>query len=494
MTQSVGIYQPRPLKHGDRDTCTCPNCWVVFPFEDALYVARDPKLIGDPCLGPDAPARFKPSRFTAEGHALDAGGHRCLDMACPSCHLEVPKSISEFASSFFSIIGTPSSGKSVFLGTVAWELRRVLAEHFGLAFTDLEANLNEIVRSYEDTLFFAKDPNLPVAIRKTEQQGELYNRVMLSGVETLLPKPFLFSIRPQPHHPDNAESEKLSRTLVLYDNAGEHFSPSQDTATQPGTMHMARSECLMMVFDPTQDPRFRKLLSNVEDPQLKTDYRVNRQDVVFNEAARRIRRHLGLPQGQLYPKWVIVVVNKSDTWRHLLKVKMREEPVLKDPRLPINVLDIAHIEDISCSVRHLLAQVCPEVGGAVEGFGARVVYIPVSSFGGSPKRNASTNALEIRPADIKPHWVTVPFLYALSKLGLIYRGRVGSSAFAGLPSCEVLRQAHGTVQVRFPDGLQLTLPDRIMGQAIHQPLTGERFVIPTPVVATAPGARPPPAN
>ena len=270
-------YQARPLKHGDRDTCTCPHCWTVFPFEDVLYVARHPELLGDPMLGQDVPSRFKPTRFTAEGQAVDPGGYACLEMACPSCHLEVPKSISEFRSLFFSIIGMAQSGKSFFLTTLAWELRRILSSHFAMSFTDLETSLNEKLHLYEETLFFPKDPEEYVTLPKTEQQGELYNRLDFDGVETLLPRPFLFTLKPQPHHPEAANAEAISRTVILYDNAGEHFNPNQDTATQPGTMHMARSECLFFVFDPTQDPRFRTLLSSKKDPQVEPGWHTRRQ-------------------------------------------------------------------------------------------------------------------------------------------------------------------------------------------------------------------------
>src|SRR5260221_13166032 len=123
-------YQAKPLDHGDKDTCTCPHCWTVFPFEDSLYVGRHPELIGDPILGDGIPSRFKPTRFSAEGHAIDPGGYPCLEMACPASHLEAPKSLSEFRSLFFSTVGTASSGNSFFLPFLEWELRRQLDSHF----------------------------------------------------------------------------------------------------------------------------------------------------------------------------------------------------------------------------------------------------------------------------------------------------------------------------------------------------------------------------
>lgn len=468
-------YQPKPLKHGDTDTCTCPHCWTVFPLEDALYVSRHPDLLGDPVLGSDAPSRFKPTRFTAEGHAIDPGGHPCLEMACPNCHLEVPRSLAEFKTHFFSIIGTPSSGKSFFLGTLAWELRRIMPAHFGMAFADLETGLNEVLHSYEDTLFFAKDRERFVSIKKTEQQGELYNRVNFGGTETLLPKPFVITLRPQPHHPQFAHESEWTRTLVLYDNAGEHFDPRADTVQQPGTMHMAKSECLFFILDPTQDPRFRERVHGHPDPQLGIDFRVQRQDVVFNEAARRIRRHLGIPHGKKYHKNVIVVVNKCDIWQSLLKTPIDAEPFLSDPKFPVNGINTPQVEDVSFSVRWLLQDICPEVVTAVEDFADHVVYVPVSALGHSPTRNPKTLALEVRPIDIRPKWITVPFLYAFSKLGLVYRAKRPSTTHA---TARVISRFGGRLVCSLPDESEIEVPERYAGCVLHHPQSGIPFIVP----------------
>src|SRR5262245_4297219 len=70
---------------------TCPHCWTVFPPEDVLWIAGHADLLGDPRLGPDQPQRFLPTRFNLEGNALDARGFVCQGLACPRCHLPVPR-------------------------------------------------------------------------------------------------------------------------------------------------------------------------------------------------------------------------------------------------------------------------------------------------------------------------------------------------------------------------------------------------------------------
>jgi hypothetical protein len=84
-------------------------------------------------------------------------------------------------------------------------------------------------------------------------------------------------------------------------------------------------------------------------------------------------------------------------------------------------LDLEVVEKQSGRARKLLMHVCPEIVAAAEGFSNSVTYIPVSALGRSPEQDERSRLLGIRPRDIRPNWVTVPFLYALwrSAPGLI---------------------------------------------------------------------------
>ena len=66
-----------------------------------------------------------------------------------------------------------------------------------------------------------------------------------------------------------ADADALARVLCVYDNAGEHFSPGEESASSPVTQHLARSAAVVFLYDPTQDPRFRAACRGLsEDPQL----------------------------------------------------------------------------------------------------------------------------------------------------------------------------------------------------------------------------------
>jgi hypothetical protein len=68
--------------------------------------------------------------------------------------------------------------------------------------------------------------------------------------------------------------------------------------------------------------------------------------------------------------------------------------------------------------------VAPEFAAVVRDSSERVLYVPVSAIGSSPELDAGSGLLKVRPRDISPSWVTVPFLYEFSRWGRIV-GRVG---------------------------------------------------------------------
>ena len=76
-------------------------------------------LAGDPVLK-DEPLRFLPTRFTLEGQAFYARGMVCHAMACPQCHLTIPRLLLENEVTFLSLIGSVGSGKSNYLASMTW--------------------------------------------------------------------------------------------------------------------------------------------------------------------------------------------------------------------------------------------------------------------------------------------------------------------------------------------------------------------------------------
>ncbi len=403
---------------------TCPNCWHRFAPEQTLFIARHDDLIGDPIAGEAAYRRFLPSRFNAAGDAIDARGMACQQLACPHCHLEVARPFVEMHPHFSSIVGVPASGKSYFLATMTWELRRLLPS-FGLTLSDADPAANQELQRAEETLFMNHEPHRPVSLRKTEIQGDaLYQTIFLEGQRQSFPRPFQFAVAPvraEDHLPDTFPY----RCLVLYDNAGEHFLPGADSTNTPVTLHLAESSEIFFMFDPTQDPRFRKHCY-AEDPQLTVGSRpdeaagtsmTNRQEVILNEMAARVRRYKAIGQTQKHDRPLVMILAKADVW--IREAGFDQEPI--HPADPSTgepaALNAEVIQTVSDNCRKLMLETCPEIVAAAEGFSQRVVYIPASSLGTSPElvEEHGHRFLGVRPEAIHPKWVTVPLLWALSQ-------------------------------------------------------------------------------
>ncbi|MCH2136842.1 MAG: hypothetical protein MK101_09715 [Phycisphaerales bacterium] len=397
----------------------CPNCWNEFEPCDCVYISRHETLLGDPIVGDEAQMRFLPSRFSGNCMAVDPAGLTCHQLACPRCHLEIPRASLDFHPAFLSIVGAPGCGKSFLLGSMCWTMRKVLPR-LGLLFTDADPTLNQVVHAYEQTLFLAEDPTKPVSIRKTELDGgDLYRSVQLGLHEMRLPRPFLFTIAAG----QEGQRDARGRLLVLYDNAGEHFLPGSDATRAPVTEHLVQSAAILFVFDPTQDPRVRRLCST-DDPQVQHGTRPGqagtavRQETVMSEAAARIRKHLGRSPQRLHDRPLIVILAKADAWIHNLPdVDLSTEPFTTDPDGRMS-LDMDRVRAVSGSCEAFIDAHCPELIAAARSFCSEVLFVPVSATGCHPElvEQDERQFYGVRPSSMRPQWVTVPLVRALDEV------------------------------------------------------------------------------
>jgi hypothetical protein len=399
----------------------CPNCWSSFAPEDVLWLAQHSELMKDPRLGENQALRFLPTRFTAKGEAIDPRGLPCSELACPNCHLLVPRAMLELPTCFWSILGSPACGKSYFLASMCWTLRKQMPQLFASTFNDVDPLCNEILNEYENLLFRSNASQL-VSLDKTERAGRWYNAVLFGDRRVFYPKPFLFLANTLPAHP-NHDGQRRGRVLCLYDNAGEHFLAGSDDANNPATRHMACSLALFFLYDPMQEQEFRHRCRELsDDPQLQQD-RAGRQEAVLQEAANRVRRFTGIPEYERHDRPLLVLVSKYDVWHRLLADKPIRPPLLRasDGRY---ALDEIYIRQVSDAVRKLLWKYAPEFVSTAESFAQKVYYFPVSATGTSPEPIPGTGGLGVRAGNVSPIWVDVPMLFAISqftKAGLISR-------------------------------------------------------------------------
>ncbi len=313
---------------------SCPHCWTDFHAHELLFISESNEQYDDPKLGTQYAKRFLPVRFDADGAAYDVDHFPCRQLACPNCHLPIPRPLLHLPNFYISIAGAPASGKSYFLASMIWQLRQTMAREFAMNFSDADAGMNTRIRQYESMQFMGGDnPDELVSIAKTDVSGDIYNQSLINGANTILAQPFIFTIGPMPNHPMLKQGKRLSQTVCFYDNAGESFLPGADLATQPVTRHLAATNALIFVFDPTQDVRFRSRCTDyVNDPQMNPDAHATNlrrspvpQEAILNNVIAQIRNLTLLPSHEPLAIPIVIALTKWDAWKQLSYQRMRAD-------------------------------------------------------------------------------------------------------------------------------------------------------------------------
>lgn len=382
---------------------TCPICWFKFDRGDVMNIAVHNSLRGDPMLGDEAMQRFHATRFNDRGQALDAMGLATSDLACPHCRRKLPPGFLDLPHHIFSIVGAPSSGKSYYLSVLIKLLQATLFQNFGITFRDADPSENVILTQMKTQLFSSSSPE-DAFLAKTDLEGALYETLPRQGRKVRLPKPFIFKLS----HPAIPES---GFSMVFYDNAGEHFEPTRNSADSPGAQHIAVASGIFFLFDPLHNTEFRAMMKGVTDPQIKK-HRTDQQDVILAETEVRIKSLLGLDSRQRVATPLAVMVGKYDTWSSLLG----DAPLL--PAIQDGVVRLDHIKANSARVRDLMVRSCPSIVANAEAISSNVCYFAVSPLGCSPVEfldREGTPRIGPDPKQLNPRHVEAPTLWVLAQ-------------------------------------------------------------------------------
>jgi hypothetical protein len=381
----------------------CPHCWLRFDLGDLKHVSVHEDLRGDSILGSNAQQRFHAVRFNGQGRALDAMGVPCNEIACPHCHHKLHSGFIDLPQAIYSIVGAPSAGKSYFIAIMLHQLRERLARKEDAVLKDADPTGNATLNGMMGQLFHARS-SADAVLLKTQLEGEMYQRVMRHGHRVAMPKPFIFTLS---RH-DNSDA----KSLVFYDNAGEHFEPGLDLNDSPGAQHVAFSEAIFFLFDPTSSVGFRQRLADHPDPQLALAERLDQQDVLLAELDARVRTLTGMTSQERLNKPLLFMIGKSDVWQSLV---VEERGQWLQPYFSGEHLQRSAVLWNSTLLREFLQAICPTIVGIAESLSEEVVYFPVSSFGHSPI-TLEDGRLAPDLARLKPDNIEVPVLWALSRL------------------------------------------------------------------------------
>lgn len=368
-----------------------------------MNIAVHGSLRGDSMLGENQMQRFYATRFNDRNQALDAMGLPTADLACPHCRRKLPPGFLEVPHYIFSVVGAPSSGKSYYLSALVKVLQDSLFRNFAISFRDADPSENVILTQMKKQLFSAGSPQ-DAYLAKTDLEGALYETLPRQGRKVRLPKPFIFRM-------SHTEMSDGGCSVVFYDNAGEHFEPTSNSADSPGAQHIAVASGIFFLFDPLSNTDFRQRLTAVYDPQIKS-HRLDQQDVILAETEVRIKSLLGLDARERIATPLAVMVGKCDTWLQLLG----PDPIL--PAIQDGRVSHGNIAVNSARIRALLLEVCPAIVANAEAISSNVRYFALSPLGSSPVEFTDHHG-EVRlgpdPQHINPRHVEAPSLWVLSQ-------------------------------------------------------------------------------
>jgi hypothetical protein len=383
---------------------TCPVCWLKFNRCDVMNIAVHASLRGDPLLGEEHMQRFYATRFTDRGQAIDPMNIPAPDIACPHCRRKLPQGFLDISHLIFSIIGAPSSGKSYYLSVLVKTLQKSLFQNFNASFRDADPSANVILNQMKHQLFSASSPE-DAFLAKTELEGAMYETLPRFGRKVALPKPFIF-------HLSRSSDSTQDVSVVFYDNAGEHFEPTRNSADSPGAQHIAAASGIFFLFDPLHNDEFKRRITGLSDPQAFVR-RMDQQDVILAETEVRMKNLLSLESNQRVSTPFAVILGKCDTCLELLGGSHPPSPV-RDGKL-----DLSLVHANSQRVRNLLIELCPSIVANAEAISSDVMYFAASSLGCSPIEFTDSRGIKLiapDPQKLAPVQVEVPTLWVLSRV------------------------------------------------------------------------------
>jgi hypothetical protein len=402
----------RPSELSDAGENRCPRCWTQFRTPLAVH----PSEFGDEVLGEIEHKRFLPHKIDSNGVPLTPEGRACTRLACPNCRGELPPNFLKKPPHLLSIVGDSMVGKSYFLTVAVKQLQQILPARLGIRFTDGDPNGNEGLSKMVSRLFSPSDAPEDTFLDKTALAGGTYKRFHRHGKMVNLPKPFTYNL---------FSKDRGASSIVLYDNAGEHFRPGYtDDEKSNSAEHLAWASGIVFLFDPLQHRGLLRRLDPKLDPQIaaiKREVAKLRfdQDVILAEMAERLRGWRQVELGKTHDAPLAVVVGKHDLLGSMLPLEKLETDVC-----PKGAISMKAIDANSKITREFLLEYCGDIIGAAESVSGNVKYFPASSFGAPAtviklSKKDGGDAITMfgpNPSTLKPYLVEAPFLWLLSEM------------------------------------------------------------------------------
>lgn len=261
---------------------TCYRCFAQFPPR-RLHFKCLMHRVEDEVLGPDAPLIFpwKGSLFGGPPRNAVCPRDRLHTgfRVCPHCRLDLPYYVGRFRQQIVAITGGSATGKTVYLWSLLYQLREVLArdpDPFAVAMFEDDTSSAIYQHLCRRVLH---DRYVPDATQAEEQRmGDL-------------PPVIVRMIRAGRRRPSLCN-------LIFYDPAGELIESLDDIRY---LRYLAHSEAIIYLVGSPEGPN---------DPML--DARASLASEGLGSIARQVRAELGIGTKDPLPQTLAVAITKAD--------------------------------------------------------------------------------------------------------------------------------------------------------------------------------------
>lgn len=328
---------------------------------------------------------------------------------CPHCHNTLPDSTVLGADNIISIIGTRSSGKSVYIGVLINELMKRVAPAFEASmsgFVDMSGlyNADNLYRMTKFHPLYEKGETLPQTAMNQRKRGASDN--------DKIPLVYRFT------YVKNSLGRKDDFTFAFFDAAGEDQEDPQMAATV--MRYIAHSKGIIFLLDPLQIP---EVLDQVEEHAGTKSTSTGTgggpsaaPNVVLANLTTLIRQSLGIEgKRKRIDIPVAIAFSKFDAIQGIVPSELAlHHP---SPHCPSGAFVDSDAQNVDAEMRSLLRSWDQQsLVTAVEADYKNFAFFALSSLG---KDNAPDKDQKIKKP--RPHRVEDPLLWLMTQNNLLSR-------------------------------------------------------------------------
>lgn len=332
--------------------------------------------------------------YTPKPAKCDKCGMPSTRFVCPHCHNWLPTEMIEEGSEIISIIGAPSSGKTVYFLSLIHELKRV---GYKLGLT---------VRAKDE----APDKNMRTSVIYNRLSSELFDEHRLPEQTHVSERqcPLIFKLISS-KNPGTVSKEDKSIYLVFYDTAGEAFKSADDIDRM--AKHLMESSGIILLVDPFSIKKLRNRMDAAGIPLPESS------SISVFDALANLMEAVGADK-KFMNKYMAVTFSKFDAVEEGLEA-CGEEPIVDLTRnstfLKSGIYTPADTDAIHGKMKIFAEDLCDmgqlvhDVGTKFNGEKGNYRLFAISSLGYRPKDNTVS--------EIDPYRVMDPLVWILYKMG-----------------------------------------------------------------------------